>query len=215
MEHVWNAARRTGVNGASSAGHRCIPADAKAPHDGAARLTSPAQSASKAPVNDAGGLRGLRCLRSATVSLHFEVVFSLFLREDTPDDVMHELRYHLGLSTQRPANLEIDYGHPVLEPNPDSYLPGGEQAVLRKQYRYHRAGVEHHAWGLHVRLHWVDDAWGELWWFVASWLAPFVEDNGYAGFYREDRDERPTALIVLDGEPHVGVAGEESVPLND
>ena len=28
-------------------------------HDGTARLTSPAQSASKAPVNDAGGLRGV------------------------------------------------------------------------------------------------------------------------------------------------------------
>ncbi|MDT7782948.1 MAG: hypothetical protein QOF58_1367 [Pseudonocardiales bacterium] len=137
------------------------------------------------------------------MSSHYEVVFSTFLRDDTPPAVLDELRYHLGVTEQRPHNLVIDYDFPVLRPDTDSYLPGGDHVALRRQLRGHHANGEHHAWGLHARLYWLDDQWAEIWWQVVSLLAPHVEDDGYAGHFREEYDERATSLIILGGAPHL------------
>ncbi|GLY53759.1 hypothetical protein [Lentzea sp. NBRC 102530] len=137
------------------------------------------------------------------MSLHFEVVYSLFLRDDTPRETLDELRYHLGLTEDRPQNLVVDHDHPVLAPDPDSYLPGGEHVALRRQGRGRNSDGEIHAWGLYARLYWVDDQWAEVWWQVAQWLAPYVADDGYIGFYREEQDERPTPFMVSGGELHM------------
>ncbi|MCG8921546.1 hypothetical protein [Lentzea sp. CC55] len=134
------------------------------------------------------------------MSFHYEVVFSLFLRENTPAEVLDELRYHLGLAPEPPRNPVLDYDFPVLRPNPDSYLPGGEHAALREQLRGFNDEGDLHAWGLHARLFWLDDQWAEVWWQVVQWLAPHVEDNGYAGFVREEADERPAVLTFHNGE---------------
>jgi hypothetical protein len=137
------------------------------------------------------------------MSFHYEVVFATFLRDDTPPEVLDELRYHLGFTEDRPQHLAIDYDFPVLQPDEDSYLPGGDHVALRRQYRGRDDKGEHHAWGLHVRLYWLDDQWAEIWWQVVMWLAPHVEDDGYAGHFREQYDEGLTSLIILAGEPHL------------
>src|SRR5690349_7993951 len=85
------------------------------------------------------------------MSFHYEVVFATFLRDDTPPEVLDELRYHLGFTEDRPQHLAIDYDFPVLQPDEDSYLPGGDHVALRRQYRGRDDKGEHHAWGLHVR----------------------------------------------------------------
>jgi hypothetical protein len=143
------------------------------------------------------------------VSSHYEVVFSLFLRDDTPSVVLDELRWHLGLLTQRPEVCAIEDDWPQLRPNERTYLPGGEVALLQRQYRYSRAGVEHHAWGLYTRQFWLDDHWAAAWWRAAAWLAPHADGDGYAGFFREEGDERPTLLLIRGGEPYLCGFGEE------
>ena len=143
------------------------------------------------------------------MSLHYEVVFSLFLRDDTPSGVLDELRWQLGLSTQKPDACAIDYEWPQMRPNEPSYLPGGEVAMLRRQYRYSRSGVEHHAWGLYVREFWLDDHWVAAWLRVAAWLAPYADGDGYAGFFREEQDEQPSLLFVRGGQPYVCGFGQK------
>jgi hypothetical protein len=137
------------------------------------------------------------------VSLHYEVVFSLFLRDDLPADVLNELRWHLGLSSERPTRPVIDYEGPQLRPAATSYLPGGETASLQRQYRHSANGTDHYAWGLHVRLFWLDDQWAEVWWQVAAWLAAWADEDGYAGFFREEAEATPTLLVVRGGEPEL------------
>ncbi|MFJ4152764.1 hypothetical protein ACIP10_35045 [Streptomyces galbus] len=42
------------------------------------------------------------------MSLHFEVVFTCFLRDNTPDTVLDALRWHLGMAPERPSGLNAD-----------------------------------------------------------------------------------------------------------
>ncbi len=137
------------------------------------------------------------------MSQHFEIVFSVFLRDDTPADVLAELQWHLGLSTEQPEHLAIDYGEPLLRPSAPSYLPGGESVKLERQHRYTSPSGEHYAWGLYARLFWLDDQWADVWWQVAEWLAPWVEDEGYAGSYREEYEDTPVILLIRNGEAHL------------
>lgn len=137
------------------------------------------------------------------MSQHFEIVFSVFLRDDIPADMLAELRWHLGLSTGQPEQLAIDYGEPTLRPNTPSYLPGGESVQLERQHRGTSPSGEHYAWGLYARLFWLDDQWADVWWQVAEWLAPWAEDEGYAGFYREEFEDTPAILLIRNGEVHL------------
>ena len=137
------------------------------------------------------------------MSSHYEVVFSLFLREDTPVGVLDELRWHLGLSPERPEDRAVEYGEqPVLLPHSQTYLPGSETATLRHQYRWTLRGIDEYSWGLHVRLYWLDDHWADVWWQVVYWLAPYADD-GYAGFVREVASDQPTLLVIHDGQPDI------------
>ncbi|MFF4427542.1 hypothetical protein ACFYZ4_00045 [Streptomyces sp. NPDC001513] len=69
------------------------------------------------------------------MSLHYEVVFACFLRDDTPDLVV-ALRWHLGLAVEWPAELDPEEdAYPVLSLDPDSRLPGGDRASLRRHSR--------------------------------------------------------------------------------
>jgi hypothetical protein len=137
------------------------------------------------------------------MSQHYEVVFSMFLRDDTPAGVLDELRWHLGLSAQRPDSCVIAYDVPQMCPAGGNLLPGGEAARLRRQLRYSRAGAAHYAWGLYARLLWPDGQWAEIWQRVAVWLSAHAAQDGYAGFFREEHDERPTLLLVRGGEPYL------------
>ena len=130
------------------------------------------------------------------MSSHYEVIYSLFLKDDTPDHILAELRWHLGLSPEKPSNLIIDYETPQLAVQTESYLPGDEIAVLKHQNRTSHS----RAWGLHCRAFWKDDGWAELWWQFAELLAAWADNDGYIGSWREaDHDETPTALVSRGG----------------
>ncbi|MEV6242858.1 hypothetical protein [Lentzea sp. NPDC051838] len=75
--------------------------------------------------------------------------------------------------------------------------------ALRRQYRGHNLQGEHFTWGLHARLYWLDDEWAEIYGQVVMLLAPHVEENGYAGHFREQLDHRLTTLLIVDGEPQL------------
>ncbi len=94
------------------------------------------------------------------MSLYFEVALTRFLRDDTPETVLEALRWHLGLVSERPS--ADDHTYPVLIPDPDCRLPGGDVASLQRRSRGFTAGHELFAWGLLSRNYWLDDEMGEL-----------------------------------------------------
>ena len=133
------------------------------------------------------------------MSLHFEVVFTCFLRDDTPETVLEALRWHLGLVAERPAGLDADdHTSPVLTPDPDGRLPGGDVASLQRQSRGFTAGHELFAWGLLSRNYWLDDEMGELV-TILDLLAPHIEEPGYGGYFREEYDAEPTVFTFQNG----------------
>lgn len=97
----------------------------------------------------------------------------------------------------------------MLLPNPQSNLPGGEQVSLREQLRYISRGEEHHEWSLYFRGEWLDDQWAEVWWQVAKWLAPFVSESGYGGFFREEANHLPSVLTFRAGVAYLNEPGAE------
>jgi hypothetical protein len=85
------------------------------------------------------------------MSDHYEVVFACFLRDDTPDDVLDALRWHLGLLADRPASLDPDeHDEQRLLPDPDTRLPGREFVELRRQERGYLGGETIYEWGRHA-----------------------------------------------------------------
>ncbi|MGW1186061.1 hypothetical protein ACWD7Y_14995 [Streptomyces drozdowiczii] len=124
------------------------------------------------------------------MSLHYEVVFTCFLRDDTPIAVLDALRWHLGLTEQPPQGYgEEEYAYPLLAPDPHSRLPGGDFASLRRQGE---------GWGLYSRNYWLDDDMGELV-TVLDLLAPHIARPGFGGHFREEDELRPTHLTFRDG----------------
>lgn len=87
------------------------------------------------------------------MSDHYEIVISCFLEDDTPEEVLDTLRWHLGLIEQRPAPLNEDTApYRLLAPDPDSRrLPGGEIARLQRQTRGFTAASDPYAWGMYAR----------------------------------------------------------------
>ncbi|SCL48220.1 hypothetical protein [Micromonospora chersina] len=129
------------------------------------------------------------------MSLHYEVVFSCFLDDETPPDVLDVLRWHLGMRDERPATLDAeDHPYRLLAPDPDSYLPGGDVASLRRQRVGFTATGERFQWGLHSRNYWLDDDLGELV-SILDLIAPHVVEDGYGGHLREEYD---TDLVVFE-----------------
>ncbi|MEU6442673.1 hypothetical protein [Streptomyces sp. NPDC047046] len=134
------------------------------------------------------------------MSLHYEVVLTCVLQDDTPDTVLAALRWHLGLAPERPAELDAEeHSYPMLSPDPDSRLPGGDFAALRRQSRgFTAAGDERHAWGLFSRNLWLDDMMGDLY-TVMGLLSPHIAEPGYCGYFREEFDTEPTTLTFREG----------------
>ncbi|MBC9712968.1 hypothetical protein H9Y04_10345 [Streptomyces sp. TRM66268-LWL] len=138
------------------------------------------------------------------MSDHCEVVFSCFLRDDTPESVLAALRWHLGLAPERPAHLDPEWHpYPLLEPDPDSWLPGGDTASLRRQSTGFTAEGERYAWGLFSRNHWLDDDLGYLV-TVLELLAPHVEpdEDGFGGWFRYTHEAEQTPFVFRDGTYH-------------
>ncbi|MEW2329773.1 hypothetical protein AB0880_18405 [Micromonospora chersina] len=133
------------------------------------------------------------------MSLHYEVVFSCFLDDETPPEVLDALRWHLGMRDQLPATLNADeHPYPLLSPDPDSYLPGGDVASLRRQRVGFTAAGDVYQWGLHSRNYWLDDDLGELV-TILDLIAPHVVEDGYGGHFREVYDTDLTVFEFRDG----------------
>lgn len=135
------------------------------------------------------------------MSLHYEVVFSCFLDDETPPDILDALRWHLGLRDEPPATLGLDAKddpYRLLSPDPDSYLPGGDVASLRRQRVGFTAAGDVFQWGLHSRNHWLDDDLGELV-TILDLVAPHVVEDGYGGHFREVYDTDLTVFEFRDG----------------
>ncbi|WP_121188086.1 hypothetical protein [Nocardiopsis sp. Huas11] len=132
------------------------------------------------------------------MSVHFEVVLSCFLRGDTPPAVLAVLRWHLGLSDERPEGLDpAEHPSPLLGTDPESLLPGGDVASLRHRPHGFEDFGPRGVWGLYFRAWWIDDAMGGLG-TVLDLLAPHAED-GYGGSFRAEDEVRPTVLVFRDG----------------
>jgi hypothetical protein len=126
---------------------------------------------------------------------HYEVVYSLLLRDETPEDMLAEFRWHLGLSSEKPENMTVDCDVPLLSADQAGYLPGGAFAVLRRQSR-----GTHETWGLYSRVYWDDDTWAENWWAFGELLAKYADGDGYIGFWRDaDFDTAVTEMIARGG----------------
>jgi hypothetical protein len=124
------------------------------------------------------------------MSLHYEVMFSCYLLDDTPVEVIEELRWHLGLPGGRLATADAGDAYPLLRPDPDSRLPGGDVASLQRQLRGHPAGV----WGLFARNLWLDDDLGAMT-TILDLISPYVAEDGYGGCFRETHDIKPTVFV--------------------
>ncbi|MCQ4209411.1 hypothetical protein [Streptomyces longispororuber] len=118
------------------------------------------------------------------MSDHFEAVFSCFLRDDTPDSVLETLRWHLGLDDEEPEGLDAENTpYPLLVPDSNSRLPGGDTASLRRTVQEFTTSGERYEWELFARCYWVDDF--TLWLDdLLTLIAPHVARPGYGGHIR-------------------------------
>lgn len=126
------------------------------------------------------------------MSDHYEVVFTCLLRVDMPESALQALRWHLGMEAPEPADNDED-AYPLLGPDTDSPLPGGDFASLQR----HSLGFTD-AWGLFSRNHWLDDDLGQVT-AVLDLLAPYVAEEGYGGHFREMDATTLTAFVFREG----------------
>ncbi|MFF7204144.1 hypothetical protein [Streptomyces sp. NPDC008141] len=135
------------------------------------------------------------------MSDHYEVVFSCFLRDDTPESVMAALRWHLGLDAEFPENLDADEGqlYPLLDPdNHNSCLPGGDVVSLRRTVREFTQSGERYEWELFARKDWLDDSILYLR-HLLDLLAPHAARPGYGGLFRNFYGTAVTVFTFRDG----------------
>jgi hypothetical protein len=133
------------------------------------------------------------------MSERYEVVFSCFLRDDTPGSVLAALRWHLGMDAWPPESLDPEeHPDPLLAPDQyNSPLPGGDIASLRRTVQGFTASGERHEWELFSRNYWVDDCMLYLD-SILNLLAPHIARPGYGGFFRDD-DTALTVFTFRDG----------------
>jgi hypothetical protein len=145
------------------------------------------------------------------MGVHYEVVFTSFLYDDTPQETLDALRWHLGLLADRPPGLGADE-HPdrLLCPDSASNLPGGDVASLQRQHREAADdGPPTQAWGLFSRTRWPEDVMPRIA-TIMELLAGQVADGGYGGYYRDETSAEATAFDFA-GTPERGTPERGSV----
>ncbi|MDX2848503.1 hypothetical protein PV342_08415 [Streptomyces sp. PA03-3a] len=136
------------------------------------------------------------------MSTRYEVVFSCYLSDDTPEWVMAALRWHLGMDADFPDGLDDQDGqlYPLLVP--DSYanrrLPGGDAVSLHREVQEFTNHGELYEWELFARNHWVDDSMLYLR-SLLDLLAPHIARPGYGGHFRDIHDTDVTIFDFRDG----------------
>ncbi|MFG3287613.1 hypothetical protein ACGF3G_02210 [Streptomyces sp. NPDC048179] len=132
------------------------------------------------------------------MSDHYEVVFSSFLRDDTPASVLAALRWHMGMDDEGPEDLaRDDHPYPLLLPG-GSRLPGGDIVSLRRSVQELTSSGTRYEWELFVRIYWVDDLTLYLG-ALLELIAPHVAGRGYGGYIRDVHDTEVKAFTFHDG----------------
>jgi hypothetical protein len=135
---------------------------------------------------------------------------SMWLRRDTPADYIEELHYHVGLTEQRPATLELD-DCAIFCGGGEDYLPGGTVASLRLGQPYSNRDP---VWGLHVRRFVGDDEWVHLLVCVVPKLATWSATRGWIGFVRDEFDlDVWLNFYAVDGHTYACRPGEAPQPI--
>jgi hypothetical protein len=139
------------------------------------------------------------------MSLHYELVVAVYLRDDLDETGLAEVRWHLELGPRPKSPLASD--GPLFGPEGRSYLPGGDITRLIEEPGSRPIGpaVLH---GFFVRRYFLDDTLYEVLAPLCEWLAAVAVD-GYAGFWREEDALVPHILIVRDGHTYLTTAGGE------
>jgi hypothetical protein len=147
------------------------------------------------------------------MSQHYEWVLSLRLLPEVPAAFLSELRYHLGLSAEAPAEPTLDVGWPALTCGGDcAALPGGAAASLVSQQPYLNRPA---AWGLFVRTFTLDDSMWDLMQSVTPWLARWALTEGWIGFAREELSLDPwVSFYAQQGQAYLAPPGEPPQPFN-
>ncbi|WP_327001954.1 hypothetical protein OHA72_43560 [Dactylosporangium sp. NBC_01737] len=148
------------------------------------------------------------------MSLHYEWTLSLRLRPDAPAAFLDEVRYHLGLTDQPPADPSLDADWPCLAVDPaDDRLPGGGAGSLIEQHPYLNRPA---CFGLYVRLYMLDDAMYDLVQIVPRWLARWSLTQGWIGVAREELALNPWLnFYVQDGHAYAAEPGGTPKPFDD
>lgn len=129
------------------------------------------------------------------MSSHYEVLFSCFLHDTTPETVLAAMRWHLGEQVRDSEDLDVEeHGYPLLVPNPNSRLPGGDCGSLQRRIQAFTEGGEVNAWELFSRTYWVDDQMLHLT-AMLDLIAPHVAVPGYGGHYRNECESEMTPFI--------------------
>ncbi|MFD5417556.1 hypothetical protein ACFWJT_05955 [Streptomyces sp. NPDC127069] len=130
------------------------------------------------------------------MSMRYEMVFTCFLRGDTPESVLNTLRWHMSLRADRPGTVSADeHPFPLLTPNSNSetHLAGGELSRLVPQSRGSRD-----VWGLFVRISWPEEILEESV-SILELLAPHVDEPGYGGYFRPEAGAWPSVYMFREG----------------
>lgn len=148
------------------------------------------------------------------MSSHYEWLLSLWLRLDTPETFLAELRWHLGLVSPRPDKCTLGTVDPALAPSHAvvvSPLPGGEITSLAEQTPYvNRPPFV----GLLVRRYVLDDDMHEVTQTLPEWLAPWSATEGWIGCAREVYEVNPWLnFYVSQGHAYAAEPARAPLPL--
>lgn len=148
------------------------------------------------------------------MSDHYDLFLSVELRPGLPDDVMREIRWHLGYDEETPAPFQglTDDGWFYEEPIP--FFGGPEQShafdgvdvaeLLPATNRHYRDGGLR--WLLTVRQSVHED---ELGWVLqlTEWIASNSTATGWIGYLRHNQEPAPDLMHYVDGRLEFGPAG--------
>lgn len=145
---------------------------------------------------------------------HYDLFLSVRLQPGLSDEVMYEIRWHLGVEDEPPTRFEAlsddagwFHGEPVplfagLEPN---YSDNGvDVAEIMPSADRYPDGQQR--WLLTLRQSVHED---ELGWAmdVAGWIVSKAETTGWVGFLRYSQDPVPDLLHHIDGRLRIGRPG--------
>jgi hypothetical protein len=141
------------------------------------------------------------------MSQHFELMLACDLRDDTPENVLQAIRY---MTSNSKVPFEDRPSHPFdkhttegfedwrsLLAEPEGDLPGWVGSYFQLAKRYDEP-FERYTFGCRLLVH--DDVLFGLGFIdFIPWLAQYSKTQGFVGYWREELDERPLALVFKDG----------------